>query len=251
MKFIDVHAHLESVRFKGELDEVLKRAEQAGVRAVINSGTAPKRNRETLDLSNKYSLVKCSFGWYPVGNLSKDIDEEIKWIEEHKEVCVCIGEIGLDYNEEDRKANADKQAEMFRKMIRLAKKINKPVIVHSRKAELEAIEILEEEGVNNVIMHCFSGSKSLIKRAAENGWSFSIPAVIKRLLHFQMLVEMVDIKQLLTETDAPYLAPVAGGRSEPKDVVGTVEEIARIKNLTKEEVAKQIWENSEKLFKLK
>jgi len=246
--FVDVHAHLEDKRFGKDIDEVLKRAKEAGVKVIINSGTSSKRNRESLELSKASSLIKASFGWYPVDNLPTKIDEEIRWIEEHKDDCVAIGEIGLDYNDNEQKENSAQQAEMFRKMIRLAKKISKPVVIHSRKAELEAIEILEEEGIKQVVMHCFSGSKSLIRRAADNGWYFSIPAVIKRLQHFQTLVGIVDLKQLLTETDAPYLAPVAGERSEPKDVVGTIDEIARIKGLDKEEVAKQICENTEKLF---
>jgi TatD DNase family protein len=246
MKLIDVHAHLESERFHEDLDAVIKRAKDAGVKIIINSGTDSERNKECLELSKKYPLIKCAFGWYPVGNSPKDIDAEIKWIEENKEYCLCIGEIGLDFKEENNQAV--QQKEMFRKMLAFAKKINKPVVIHSRKAELETIEIIEDEKMKNVIMHCFSGSKSLIKRAMANGWYFSVPAVITRLQHFQTLVSIVPIEQLLTETDAPYLSPVAGERSEPKDVATTIKEIAKIKGLTEEEVAKQIWENCERLF---
>lgn len=250
MKLVDVHCHLESMRFKSDLDEVLKRAKDAGAEFVVNSGTEPKRNRETLDLSKKYPLIKCAFGWYPVGNLGKDIEKEMKWIEDNKDVCLIIGEIGLDYAEESREAHSVEQKEMFRKMIRLGKKLNKPILIHSRKAELEAIEVLEEEKAEKVIMHCFNGNMNLIKRAAQNGWYFSVPAVITRLQHFQTLVGMVDLKQLLTETDAPYLAPKAGERSEPRDVAVTIREIAKIKKLTEEEVAEQIYENTKKILNL-
>jgi TatD DNase family protein len=250
MKLVDVHCHLESMQFNKDLNEVIKRAEDAGVEFVVNSGTSPDRNRETLELSKKYSLIKCAFGWYPVGNLSKDIEKEIKWIEEHEKDCLIIGEIGLDYAEEEREAAADRQKEMFRKMIRLAKKLNKPILIHSRKAELEAIEVLEEEKAENVIMHCFNGNMNLIKRVAQNGWYFSVPAVITRLQHFQTLVGMVDLKQLLTETDAPYLAPVARERSEPANVAVTIREIAKIKKLTEEEVAEQIYNNAKKVLNL-
>ena len=143
------------------------------------------------------------------------------------------------------------QIEVFEAAIKLAEEIKKPLVLHTRGGELEVIEILEKHKPKvPIILHCFGGRKSLIKRAAENGYYFSVPAVIARLQHFQTLVETVDLKQLLTETDAPYLAPVAGERSEPKDVVVTIKEIARIKNLSDEEVAKKIWENYKEVFNL-
>jgi len=247
MQYVDVHAHLESERFEQDLDGVLKRAKESGVQFVVNSGTSSERNRETLDLSKRYSMIKCAFGWYPVDNSPNNIDTEIKWIEKHKDDCLIIGEIGLDYQEDEEK-NFESQKEMFRKMIRLGKKLDKPILIHSRKAENDAIEVLEQEKAEKVIMHCFNGNVNLIKRCVQNGWYFSVPAVITRLQHFQTLVGIVPIEQLLTETDAPYLAPIAGTRSEPKDVAVTVREIAKIKNLSGENVAKKILENCEKLF---
>ena len=139
---------------------------------------------------------------------------------------------------------------LFRKMLGLAEKIDKPVVIHSRKAELEAIEILEELKMKKVIMHCFCGRKSLIKRCVENGWFFSVPAVIKRWDNFRMLVEVVPLGQLLTETDAPLLSPVVGTRNEPVNVAVTIKEIARIKGLSEEKVTEQIFKNAVELFGL-
>jgi len=181
-----------------------------------------------------------------------DVDGELSWIKEHKDDCVAIGEIGLDYNwkEFQTEEMRDKQKEVFRKCLELAKKIDKPVVIHSRKAELDAIEILEEFGMKGVVMHCFNGKKSLIRRCVENGWFLSIPAVIMRLDHFKMLVEMVPLEQLLTETDAPYLSPVAGERNEPANVAVTIRKIAEIKGLGEEEVAEQIFNKAKELFKV-
>jgi TatD DNase family protein len=248
MKLIDIHAHLEHMRFDGDLDEVIERFKEKGGEVIINSGTGPERNRECLNLAEKYDIVKCSFGMYPVGNFSKDIDGELAWIEKHKDVCVAIGEIGLDFDTIGRENNSEKQKELFRKMLEFAKKIDKTVVIHSRKAELEAIEILEEMKMEKVVMHCFCGRKSLIKRCVVNGWFFSVPPAIMRWSNFKMLVENVPIKQLLTETDAPYLSPVDRERNEPANVLVTLKEIARIKGLSVEEVAKKIFENGEKLF---
>jgi len=270
MKFIDIHAHLENPRFKKDLDSVLKRFKKSGGKFVISSGTTPTTNRKALEIAEKYNCVKVSFGLYPIDAVSKeirdfgddkflrnlekfDVDKELNWIEEHvRHNCVAIGEVGLDYNQEKFKTEdmQEKQKKNFRKVLQFAKKIDKVVVVHSRKAELDAIEILEEMKMKKVVMHCFSGKKSLIKRCVENGWSLSVPPVIMRLEHFKMLVEVVPLGNLLTETDAPFLSPVAGERNEPVNVGVTLGIIAKIKGMGKEEVAEKIWENAEELFGL-
>tara|TARA_Y100000310_G_scaffold337773_1_gene425740 strand:- start:5731 stop:6543 length:813 start_codon:yes stop_codon:yes gene_type:complete len=267
MKLIDIHAHLEHKRFEKDLDKVIERFEKVGGEIVINSGVNPETNRKALELSEKYDVVKVSFGLYPIDALAKeiengeaegflrgieefDVDEELDWIEENADKCVAIGECGLDYNWKDFQTEElrEKQKEVFRKVLVLAKKIDKPVIVHSRKAELDAIEILEELEMKKVVMHSFNGKKALIRRCVENGWFFSVPPVIKRLQHFQTLVDLVPIEQLLTETDAPYLSPVAGERNEPANVAVTVGEIAKIKELDKREVGEQIFNNAQEIF---
>lgn len=266
MKLIDIHTHLESFRFKKDLSKTIERAKKSGVTTIINSGVNPETNRETLELSNKYKIIKCSFGIYPIDAIAKeiesnrekfprgtkpfDVEEELNWIEEHKNNCVAIGEVGLDYNWSEFTKYKEKQKEIFEKTITLAKKIDKPLIIHSRKAELDAIEILERNKCKKVVMHCFNGKKGLIKRCVENGWFFSVPPVITRLDHFKLLVEIVPLNQLLTETDAPYLSPIAGTRNEPSNITATIKEIAKVKNIKEEEIAEEIFNNTQKLFKL-
>ncbi len=269
MRYIDVHAHLETTRFEKDLDEVIKRCRDNEV-VVINAGVNASTNRTILEMKEKYpDVVKISFGLYPIDALSKeietsdgdfvrdiesfDVDEELAWIKDHKDECVAIGEIGLDYNYEEIKSSEElreKQKETFRKILDVAKEIDKPVIIHSRKAEADAIEVLEEKNMKKVVMHCFSGKKSLIKKCIEYGWFLSVPPVITRLEHFKMLVEMTPIEQLLTETDSPYLSPVAGERNEPINVMVTVKEIAKIKGLKEEEVREKILVNARGLFQL-
>jgi TatD DNase family protein len=265
MKLIDVHAHLEHKRFEKDLDDVIDRARAAGVSFVINSGVNPETNRRALELAEDYDLVRVSFGLYPIDALAKeiengeaegflrsvekfDVDEELAWIEKNRKKCVAIGEVGLDYNWPDFAQHKEKQIAVFEKVIALAKKLDLPLIVHSRKAEADAMELLEKHDVKKVIMHCFNGRRSLIKRGVENGWYFSVPPVIARLEHFKMLADIVPLKQILTETDAPYLSPVAGERNEPANVLVTIREIARIRSLGEEEVADQIFANASALF---
>jgi TatD DNase family protein len=262
MKLIDIHAHLESKRFESDLDEVIERAKKAGIKVIVNSGVNRETNRQTLEMAKKYNIVKASFGIYPIDGIMSeigdageegmlrhveklDVDEELKWIEENKDKCVAIGEVGLDYKVAP--GTEDLQKAVFSKVIALAKKLDKPVVIHSRKAEEDAIDMLEEAGMKEVVMHSFNGKKSLIRRVVENGWYFSVPPVITRLDHFKMLVEMVPIGQLLTETDAPYLSPIAGERNESANVAVTVRVIAEIKGISEEEVAEKIWENAKGL----
>jgi TatD DNase family protein len=262
MLLVDVHAHLDHERFKDDLDEVIRRAKEAGVRTIITSGVNSSTNRLVLQIAEKYpDIVKVSFGLYPIDALNKEleltsgftrdirpinVDEEIEWIIKNKNKCVAIGECGLDFHwvtgqEKEQKA-------IFQKIIDMAEKVNKPIIVHSRKAELECIEMLESSKLKKILMHCFSARKSLIKRAADNGWSFSIPPVITRLQHFQTLVDMVNINQLLTETDAPYLSPYPGQRNEPAFVIETIKKIAEIKRMDVQEVANNIYMNYTNMF---
>lgn len=263
--YIDVHCHLESDRFKDDLDEVVKRAKDEGVE-MIQSGTNNLTNRRSLEIAKKYDIM-CSFGLYPIDAIALqfdgmkddytreipkfDVDSELMWVEEHKDDCVLIGEVGLDFkvvecSDEMKFA----QVKNFEKVIDLAKRIDKPILIHSRGAELECIEILEKHNCKRVVMHCFSGKKSLIKRCVENGWFLSVPPVIARLQHFETLVSLVPLGQLLTETDAPYLSPVQGIKNEPINVKITVEKIAEIKGVKNGEVKEQIMKNAKGLFNL-
>jgi len=267
MKLVDVHCHLNDSRFSEDRDEVLSRFREKGGEVIITSGVNRESNPAALELAEKYDFVKASFGIYPTdalacevesgeaGEMLRDleefnVDEELAWIEGHARDCVCVGEIGLDYNwkEFQTEEMQKKQKIVFRKCLQMAKRLGKTVVIHSRKAEADAIEILEAEKMDKVVMHCFSGKKALVRRCVENGWSFSVPAVIARLEHFKMLVDMVPLEQILTETDGAYLAPVAGTRNEPANVVVTLEEIARIKELSVEDVSERVFKNAQKLF---
>lgn len=263
MLLVDVHCHLDHEKFKNDLDDVIDRAKKAGVKHIITSGVNSKTNRLILELSNKYEMVHPSFGLYPLDALAReiedgeaagfardiepfDIDKEIKWIADNKDKCIAIGECGLDYNW--GRDFEKQQKENFQKIIELAEKIKKPIIVHTRKAELDAVEMLESSKIKNIILHCFCGRKHLVKRAADNGWNFSIPPIIVRLQQFQIMAEIVNINQLLTETDAPYLSPYPGKRNESAFVIETIKKIAEIKGMDKEEVANNIYMNYQRIF---
>ncbi len=261
--FVDVHCHITFDRFKEDLPLVIQRAEQAGVKYILTSGVDHSTNVAALDLANKYPIVKASLGVYPLDAVglghydnvprpieSFDVDAELAFIEKNKNDVFAIGEIGLDKSPIGDCKLAE-QKEVFWRCIRLAEKLKKPIVVHTRKAELECLEILESSTLKNVDLHCFTGNLKLVKRAVDLGFYFSIPAVITRLQHFQSVVKEVPLQQLLTETDAPYLAPVKDGRSEPADVVNTVKKIAEIKGITFEEARNIVFSNFQRVFLMK
>lgn len=247
---IDSHAHLDDSSFKNDIEEIIKRAKEARIKAIISNGTGPNSNRKVLELSKKYPIIKASLGLYPSYHLGKTeekkkLKEEIEFIKEHKNEIIAIGEIGLDNKFCDNKEEQEKQ---FIAMIKLAKELEKPIIVHSRKAEERVIEILEKENPKKIIMHCFSGKKKFIKRIKENKWTFTIPTNIVRSNHFQELVKEVPLSQLLTETDAPYLSPFPNQRNEPSNIPKAIEKIAEIKGMDIKEVELNLFMNYQRIF---
>lgn len=260
---VDVHTHLDFPEFKEDLHDVVLRAKAAGVCAVITQGVSHEKNLPLLELAKEDPMIKVAFGLYPlnaknvVSHSNQDadsdhdppseytVDETLSAIKENSDGMIAIGEVGMDFHFSDDKEH---QTENFRKIIRLAKELHKPLIIHSRKAEKEVIDMLEEEKFFHAVMHCFCGSKKLIARGVKLGLYFSIPCAVVRNPQFQMLAEMVPIGQMLTETDAPYLSPMKGVRNEPAYIKDAVIKIAEIKRMDPVETANAIYFNYQKVF---
>lgn len=265
MNLVDVHCHLNHEKFKQDLDKVLETSTLAGVKKIIVSGVNPATNREVLEMSRLHpDILRCTLGVYPTDALNLpnggepetgltrggafDVDDELKFMEKNKDKIAGVGEAGLDYKMVKDEALVKKMKENFQKVIELCEKIKKPLVVHSRNAEKDCVDMLMSSKVKNIVLHCFEGRKSVIKTAADFGMNFSVPAIIGKLQHFQTLVSMVNLQQLLTETDAPWLSPIIGTRNEPANVALTVKKIAELKGLTEEETANNIFMNYKRIF---
>lgn len=260
LMLVDVHAHMDHDLFRPDLDKVIADAKAAGVRAIITNGVNPASNEGLIALSKKHPIIKVAMGLYPLDALGLgadaaglpmqkgpvDLDSALAYIESHKDDIVAIGEVGLEFKMDDKFRDAQKAN--FERIIALSERIRKPMILHSRGAESEMVSMLESSRVKRAVLHCFSGNKKLIKRASDLGLSFSIPANIVKMQHFQLLASMVPSSQLLTETDAPWLSPVPGERNLPQNVRFAVEKIAEIKGLDKVEVAMIVFKNYQALF---
>ena len=244
----DVHCHLDDKAFALDVEEVVKRAEEVGVRFVICNGVNPASNRAILSLAERFPIIKPALGLYPTDALTFDVDKEIAFIREHAEEIIAIGEVGVDYHWIKDEGEKERERENFRKAVALALEIKKPLIIHSRSAEKDTLDILEEMGAKHVDLHCFGGNLKLAKRAVQLGFYLSIPPNIVRSEHFKRMVEELPLSHLLLETDAPYLGPEKEGRNEPANVLFTVREIAKIKGLEEEEVRNHLFFNFQRLF---
>jgi len=245
MILVDVHAHLDYLE---DLDSVIDNAKKNNVKTIISNGTNPESNRKTLEICKKYDFVKAALGIYPIElkKLSEeDVEKELSFIKKNKKIIVGLGEVGIDYKYGGTIKN--KQINLFKQFIELSQKIKKPLIIHSRKAEQDVIDLLESSKAK-VVLHSFEGNFKLVKKAADLGYYFSIPTNIVRSEHFQKLVEETDINQLLTETDSPYLSPFPDKKNEPSFVIESVKKIAEIKNLDIEETANNVFMNYQKVF---
>lgn len=243
--YIDVHCHLDLCK---DIEEIVGRARKAGIGAIIANGIDFETNRKILELSRRFNIVKVALGIYPIDALKmsdKGIKEEIDFIRKNKENIVAIGEVGLDFKESDERK---KQKETFLKFINLAKELNKPIIVHSRRAEDDCVEILEIAMMKKVIMHCFSGKLKLVKRIAENAWFLSVPGIVNYSAQFQQIVRETPIENLLCETDSPFLHPLREQNNEPANVVYPYKKIAEIKNLVLKDTERKIEDNYKRLF---
>jgi len=263
MILVDDHCHLMHALYK-DVDGVLERARNAGVKAIICSGLNTETNKQALELAKKYSpLVRCSLGIYPVDALGLppdvesglarqtgaiDLDKEFEFIKQNKDKIAAVGEVGLDYHWVKDKELQKKERENFARIIEFAEKLGKPVILHTRGAEQDCMDMLTSSTLKKVVLHCFEGRKHLIKKANELGYIFSVPTNIIKSQHFQTLVEIANINQLTTETDGPYLSPTPGTPNEPANVKVIVEKIAQIKKFEAEEVANNIWLNFQRIY---
>lgn len=254
---IDVHSHLDHALLKDDLPQAIQRAKEAGVRHIIANGINPETNRACLELSKKYDIVECGMGIYPRDALREeakqaglplatdyDVDEEIAFITRHKPSIKAISEVGLDFVNGD----SAEQRQDFQKMIDLSRKLGKPLVVHSRKAEEACIDMLESSSAKKVVMHCFCGKKRLISRIADNNWHLSIPTSVVRAQQFQEMVKDIPLSHLFCETDSPYLGPFKDQRNEPAFVIESYKKIAELKGMELDEVISGIYLNWQRLF---
>jgi TatD DNase family protein len=217
---------------------------------MINSGVDYSTNIRSLDLADKYSFISATLGLSP--NTLPEIKEpELKMlldqIEKNADQAIGIGEAGLDYYHCKDAPTRNLQAKVFRQVIDLAKALNKPLIIHSRDAEQQALNMVKH--LDKVIFHCYSGTLSTMKEALDRGFYISIATNICRSGHHQILARNVSLDRLLVETDSPFLSP-RRGRNEPSFILDSVRLIARIRGIEPQELARITAENTKRIYNI-
>ena len=257
--FVDSHAHIDGEEFDADRDEVVARAREAGVRAILNVGTGDPHGgnfERAVAVAEKYENVYAAVGVHPHDAKLYDEAAErliLEFVRGGR--VVAVGEIGLDYHYDH--SPREVQREVFRRQLRLARAEGLPVIIHSREADEETLEILRAEyagAARGGVMHCFGGGPALAEGALALGFciSFAGNVTFKKADALREVALTVPLDRLLVETDCPFLAPVPhrGRRNEPAYVAATARFLAGLRGLADEEFGRATSENFSRLFGL-
>ena len=249
----DTHVHLNADQYQDDVTEVIERALASGVSRMVVVGFDRSTINRAIELAEAYDFLYASVGWHPVDAIDMKAADLVclEELSAHPKV-VALGEMGLDYYWD--KSPKEIQKEVFRNQIRLAKKVNLPIIIHNRDATADIVAILKEEKAETVggIMHCFSGSVEIAKECVQMNFYISLggPVTFKNAKQPKKVAEEIPLDRLLIETDCPYLTPhpYRGKRNEPSYVKLVAEEISKIKGVSFEEVSRITTENANKIF---
>lgn len=251
---IDSHCHLDFPDFSEELDDIVARAEAAGLGRMVTICTRVQKFDQVLAVAERYKNVFCSVGTHP-HNAHEELNvspEEIIELTVHPKV-VAVGEAGLDYFYQ--KDHAAAQAEGLRNHIKAARETGLPLVIHSRDADEDMAAILEDEagkGAYPFVLHCFSSGRALAEKGIELGGYVSLSGILtfKNSQELRDIAADVPMDRLLVETDAPYLAPIPfrGKRNEPSYVVNTAKVLAEVKGVSEDEIWQATTDNFFRLF---
>ena len=248
---IDTHTHINMIE-NISIDEILENAGKNNVKKLIVPASNAADIDEVFELSQKYDNVYCYLGIHPseAKDWNDTIEEKIRTLAKSPKV-VGIGEIGLDYYWD--KSFVELQKDVFIKQIKLANELNLPVNVHDREAHKDTFDILKEHNKNStVIMHCFSGSPEFAAECIKEGWYIAIGGVVtfKNAKKMKEVAGTIPLERLLLETDSPYLTPVPyrGDENQPAYVKFAAQEIAKIKEISYNEVVSATTQNAERIF---
>jgi TatD DNase family protein len=253
---IDTHCHLDFKDFDADRYDCIDRARAAGVEKIINVASSVEGTRRAIELAAKYDMIYASIGVHPhdARSVTDKMISDFKTLAKDNKI-VAVGEVGLDYYRS--LSPKEEQVSAFKKFIHLARDLNLPLIIHSREAEHEALDIMAKENKNgvNAVMHCFTGDSDFLKKCLDMGLyiSFTCSLTFKNAKNLRETAKSVPIERLMLETDAPFLAPqeFRGKRNEPAYLTYLVDEWSKILGLSKEDIARITTHNANSFFVLK
>lgn len=254
--FIDSHAHIDSLDFQADRAAVLERAWVAQVERilVISSGSSPESAEAAIHLAEEHPFLDIAIGLHPheASSVCESHLDRMRQIANRSRV-LAWGEIGLDFHYDH--SPPDVQKHVFARQLALAKELDLPVVVHTREAEAETLEVLKQHDSGRGILHCFTGSLKMAEECIEMGFmvSFSGMLTFPKAQGIRDVARKIPLERILIETDSPYLAPVPyrGKRNEPAYVVHTARALAEVKGLGINEIAGVTAENYRRFFRIK
>jgi TatD DNase family protein len=245
MKPVDAHCHLDFERFDDDREEVIENS-KGKLEFVVNAGSNMETNRKALKLGEKYpGFIVPNLGLHPTYTHDFTQLQEVKDLI-REENPVAIGEIGLDHYHVKQEKIRNKQRKVFREMLELAEELEKPVVIHSREAEEEVFEIVQDYDIPHIMFHCFNGSPELAEKATEHDIKIGVTTQVLYSNRVQKIVEKIGVEEILLETDSPFL--YRGDRNEPLNVKESAEKIAEIKDTEVEKVIEKTTGNARKIF---
>lgn len=262
MRFFDSHAHYNDEKFDLDRENLIKEVHEFGVEKLVCAGYSLQSSKNALEIVKKYDWMYTISGISPndIPNSYKEIDEELKDLEEFIKTknedkrIVAIGEIGLDYHWNTENKELQKYA--FIKQIELANKCNLPIVIHTREAVMDTIQILKENNVvKKGVFHCCPLNRELVKEALKFGFyiSFAGPITFKNSKNADEIIQIVPENKILIETDSPYLSPEPnrGKRNDSRNLKFIAEKIATVKSSSVEEIAETTFKNTCEIFEIK
>lgn len=249
----DTHAHYDNAAFDEDRDELLMSLLAAGIVKVVNVGASIESTKRTVKLTEKYPFIYGAAGVHP-SESGEMTEEDLLWLEEltRREKVVAVGEIGLDYYWKEPEISIQKH--WFVRQLDLARRTKIPVIIHSRDAAKDTLDIMKAEKARDVggVIHCFSYSREMAREYLNMGFFLGIGGVstFQNARHLKEVIAYAPLERLVLETDCPYLAPVPyrGKRNSSLYLPLIVRAVAEIKGIEPEHVERQTWENGEHLF---
>ena len=248
---MDTHTHLCDPLFDRDRDDVIERARNAGVSAIVVVSETLSDVHRNLDLASRYPNLWPAGGLYPTHLDLAEVAKITALMRKERDRFRAVGEVGLDYWAVKQDSERERQREIFHEFINLSIELDLPLNIHSRSAGRVAIDLLLKRGARRVQMHAFDGKASSALPAVEAGYFFSMPPSIIRSAQKRKLVERLPLSCLLVETDSPVLGPDPGARNEPSNVMISVEAISEIKKVSKEAVMETVLDNTNRLYRVR
>ena len=251
----ETHAHYDDESFNDDREALIRSLPEKGIGRIINVGASIETTKTTLELAAKYDYIYAAVGVHP-SDISGLNEETFAWLKEQTSLpkTVAIGEIGLDYYWPE--PDHETQKKWFLRQLELAREIKKPVIIHSRDAAKDTVDLMTEAHAEEIggVIHCYSYTKETAKIFLDMGFYFGIGGVLtfKNAKKLKEAVEYIPMDRIVLETDCPYLAPEPnrGKRNSSLNIPYVIAAMAQIKGITEEEVRKAAWDNSLKLYRM-